>query len=54
MLEDGTCAFSRVPGDGDGMRRTPNFKKKTKESQNGAPNNSSAPDNTSETSPPSA
>ncbi len=28
MLEDGRCVFSRMPGNADGVRRTPNFKKK--------------------------
>jgi hypothetical protein len=37
MLEDGTCAFSRVPGDANGMRRTPAFKRKASDSKNDAP-----------------
>lgn len=28
MLEDGRCVFSRMPGNADGVRKTPNFKKK--------------------------
>lgn len=34
MLEDGTCVFSRVPGDANGVRRPPNFRRKSKDPKN--------------------
>jgi hypothetical protein len=47
MLEDGTCAFSRVPGDVNGMRRTSNFKKRIKDSKNDTTTNAPQPESPS-------